>query len=500
MNVDFLFYAISQIFSLGNLVLVFIGVAVGLFIGAMPGLSVTLGLALTLPFTFGLSSLSGMLLLTGVYCAGTYAGAITAILINTPGTPSSVVTSWDGYPLTKQGRAREALDVALKASVIGGLISGIMLLLFAPQVAKLALKFGPPEMFSLTFLGLAVIARVSGKHPLKGLISAAFGLLFASVGIDTVSGIARFTFGVPSLYGGLDIIPVCIGLFAIAEIFLQIQKRMSYVVPKGLKNNKKVTWKQLLPYTGLLIKSSIIGGIVGAVPGTGGSVASFIAYDDAKRNSKNPELYGSGSIEGITAAESANNGVTGGTLIPTFTLGIPGSSAAAIYLGALMIHGLTPGPQLFRFEGELMYTIFLAFFFINIIMYFMGSLASKWAVNVLSIPSSLLYPVVMAFCLIGGYAVSGTMMGVKVSLFFGILGYFMLKAGYPPAPMVIAIILGPKVEESLRQSLVLSDNDPSIFFTRPISLIFIVIIAFTTFFPMIRRFLQKRKANIAGKI
>lgn len=484
---EYVLYAASQIFLVNNLLLMITGVAIGLFIGAMPGLTVTLGLALVLPFTFGLSPISGIILLTGVYCAGTYSGAITAILINTPGTPSSVTTAWDGYALTKKGRSSEALYIALYASVIGGLISGVFLLLFAPQVAKFALRFGPPEMFSLTFLGLAIIARISGKSPIKGLISAALGLLFASVGIDTISGVPRFNFGMSFLYGGLGVIPVCIGLFAIAEIFLQIEKRSKFIVPEGLHVDGKFPLKKMISYMFLLIKSSIIGVIVGAIPGTGGSVASFIAYDEAKRVSKEPELYGFGSLEGIVASESANNGVTGGTLIPTFTLGIPGSSAAAIYLGALMIHGLTPGPQLFRFQGNLMYTVFFAFFIINVIMYFMGLVACKRAVKIIDIPSSILYPVVLAFCLVGGYAIAGTLVGVGVSLFFGILGYLMLKNGYPPAPMVIALILGPKVEESLRQSLVLSDNNFSIFFTRPISLVFIIIVALTTLIPLLHK-------------
>lgn len=487
MLIDYLSYAASQMFVLQNLLLMIVGVAIGLFIGAMPGLTVTLGLALVLPFTFGLSPISGIILLTGVYCAGTYAGAITAILINTPGTPSSVTTAWDGYALTKQGRASEALHLALYASVIGGLISGIFLLLFAPQVAKLALRFGPPEMFSLTFLGLAVIARISGKHPIKGYISAALGIIFSTVGIDTISGVSRFTFKKAFLYGGLGVIPVCIGLFAIAEIFIQIEKRSKFVVPKDLKVQGKISFKQLIPHTLLLIKSSIIGVVVGAIPGTGGSVASFIAYDEAKRGSKHPEEFGKGSHEGLVASESANNGVTGGTLIPTFTLGIPGSSAAAIYLGALMIHGLTPGPQLFRFQGNLMYTVFFAFFIINIIMLFMGLLACKFAIKIIDIPASILYPVVLAFCLVGGYAITGTLVGVGVSLVFGVIGYVMIKNGFPPAPMVIALILGPKVEESLRQSLVLSDNNPAIFFTRPISLIFIIIVLLTAILPLLKK-------------
>ncbi|MGD1822679.1 MAG: tripartite tricarboxylate transporter permease [Pleomorphochaeta sp.] len=494
MLIDYLTYALSQIVLIENLVLMILGVMIGLFIGAMPGLTVTLGLSLVLPFTFGLSPINGILLLTGVYCAGTYAGAITAILINTPGTPSSVTTAWDGYPLTKKGRASEALYLALYASVIGGLISGIFLLLFAPQVAKLALKFGPPEMFSLTFLGLAVIARISGSKPIKGFISASLGILFSTIGVDMISGVSRFTFHLPYLYGGLGVIPVCIGLFAIAEIFVQIEKQVKFNVPKGVKVEGKLSIKTIFPYLWLLIKSSFIGVIVGAIPGTGGSVASFIAYDDAKRASETPEEFGKGSYEGIIASESANNGVTGGTLIPTFTLGIPGSSAAAIYLGALMIHGLTPGPQLFRFQGNLMYTVFFAFFVINILMYFIGLIACKFAIKIVDIPSSILYPVVLAFCLIGGYAINGTIVGVGVSLLFGVIGYVMLKNGYPPAPLVIAFILGPKVEESLRQSLVLSDNNPSIFFTRPISLLFIIIVVLTGIIPIIKR--KRTKKNI----
>ncbi|EHJ93377.1 tripartite tricarboxylate transporter permease [Vreelandella boliviensis] len=489
MLLDYLLHGMTQLFALDMLLLMCTGVAIGLFIGAMPGLTVTLGVALVLPFTFGLDSLSGIILLTGVYCAGTYAGAITAILINTPGTPSSVTTAWDGYPLTNQGKAPDALRLALYASVIGGLISGVFLILLSPQLAKIALKFGPPEMFALTFLGLTVIARVSGSSPIKGLISAAAGLLFATVGIDLISGVPRFSFGMNFLNAGLGVIPACIGLFAIAEVFHQIEKRNKIFIPEIPESSSKineVSWRLLLKHKMLLMKSSLIGVGVGAIPGTGGSVASFIAYDEAKRASKNPELFGKGSYEGLMASESSNNGITGGSLIPTFTLGIPGTSSAAIFLGALMIHGLTPGPDLFRFQGELIYTVFLGFFIVNIIMLFLGSIASKWAISLLKIPNSILYPVVLAFCIIGGYAITGTLTGVGVSLFFGVIGYLMLKNGYPPAPMVIALILGPKVEESLRQSLILSSGDFSIFFTRPISVFFIILVALTTLIPIIR--------------
>jgi len=494
--VESFLYAVSAVFQWQNLLLIFVGTAIGMVFGALPGLTVTLAVTLVLPFTFDLSPESGIILLTGVYCAGTYAGSISAILINTPGTPSSAATAWDGYPLTKEGRSFEALSVALHASVLGGLISAVALIFFAPMLAKTALAFGPPERFALTFFGLTIISRVSGNSMSKGFISALFGLLIASVGVDPIMGVPRFSFNTFYLYGGVGMIEVFIGIFAIAEIFNQIGKNADAVKHStGDGREKTMRWAEIVPYYWTVIKSSVIGIVIGVIPGTGGSIASFIAYDEAKRSSKKPEEYGKGSLEGIAASESANNGVTAATLIPTLTLGIPGNTVAAIFLGALLIHGLTPGPQLFVNQGGLMYTIMVSFILANIVMYAQGRFALKWFDKIVNVPAGILLPIILIMCLIGAYTISNSLNSVIVALIFGVVGYAMIKFEYPTAPMVIAIILGSMVEESMRQSLVLSDGSGMIFLTRPISLVFVILTIFVTFSPFVFKRWRKRKAN-----
>ena len=462
--------------------------------GALPGLTVTLAVTLVLPFTFDLPPESGIVLLTGVYCAGTYAGSISAILINTPGTPSSVATAWDGYPLTLQGRSFEALSIALHASVLGGLVSAVALIFFAPMLAKTALAFGPPETFALTFFGLTIISRVSGNSLLKGLVSALFGLLIASVGVDPIMGVPRFTFNTFYLYGGVGMIEVFIGIFAIAEIFNQIEKRTEAgKLSKDGTQKKTFRWKEIVPHYWTVIKSSVIGIIIGVIPGTGGSIASFIAYDEAKRSSKEPEAFGKGSLEGIAASESANNGVTAATLIPTLTLGIPGNTVAAIFLGALLIHGLTPGPQLFVNQGGLMYTIMVSFILANVVMYVQGRFALEWFDKIINIPAGILLPIILVMCLIGAYYISNSLNSVIVALIFGCIGYAMIRFEYPTAPMVIAIILGRMVEESMRQSLILSDGSALIFLTRPISLAFFILTVLVTFLPILIKLWRKAR-------
>ena len=490
-------YAIGVVFLWQNLVLIIAGTAVGMVFGALPGLTVTLAVTLVLPFTFDLSPESGIVLLTGVYCAGTYAGSISAILINTPGTPSSAATAWDGYPLTQKGRSFEALSIALHASVLGGLISAIALIFFAPMLAKAALAFGPPERFALTFFGLTIIARVSGNSLPKGLVSALFGLLIATVGVDPIMSVPRFTFNTFYLYGGVGMIEVFIGIFAIAEIFNQIGKHVrAGKFSKDGAQKKIMRWSEILPHYWTVLKSSVIGIIIGVIPGTGGSIASFIAYDEAKRTSKEPDTFGKGSLEGIAAAESANNGVTAATLIPTLTLGIPGNTVAAIFLGALLIHGLTPGPQLFVNQGGLMYTIMISFIMANVVMYFQGRFALKWFDKIINIPAAILLPIILTMCLVGAYTISNSVNGVIVALIFGCVGFAMIKFEYPTAPMVIAIILGAMVEESMRQSLILSDGSATIFVTRPIALAFLALTVFVTFSPALIQNLHKRK-NVA---
>nr|WP_289846691.1 tripartite tricarboxylate transporter permease [Pacificibacter marinus] len=476
--------------------LIIIGTAIGMVFGSLPGLTVTLAVTLVLPFTFDMPPESGIVLLTGVYCAGTYAGSISAILINTPGTPSSAATAWDGYPLTQKGRSFEALSVALHASVLGGLISAIALIFFAPMLAKTALAFGPPERFALTFFGLTIIARVSGQSLSKGFVAALFGLLIATVGVDPLVGVPRFSFNTFYLYGGIGMIEVFIGIFAIAEIFNQIGKRATpRKIAKDGSKKQSIRWSDIVPHYWTIVKSSVIGIVVGVIPGTGGSIASFIAYDEAKRASKEPELFGNGSLEGIAASESANNGVTAATLIPTLTLGIPGNTVAAIFLGALLIHGLTPGPQLFVEQGGLMYTIMLSFILANIVMYFQGRFALKWFDRIVNIPDAILLPIILIMCLIGAYTISNSLNSVMIALIFGCVGYAMIKFEYPTAPMVIALILGGMVEESMRQSLILSDGSAMIFVTRPIALLFFTMTVFVTFSPFVLKFWKQHKAR-----
>lgn len=493
---DNFIYAVSAVFLWQNLLLIFLGTAIGMVFGALPGLTVTLAVTLVLPFTFDLSPESGIILLTGVYCAGTYAGSISAILINTPGTPSSAATAWDGYPLTQKGRSFQALSIALHASVLGGLISAVALIFFAPMLAKTALAFGPPERFALTFFGLTIISRVSGKSMSKGFISALFGLLIASVGVDPIMGVPRFSFNTFYLYGGVGMIEVFIGIFAIAEIFNQIGKHADAVKhAKSETQTKTMRWAEIVPHYWTVIKSSVIGIVIGVIPGTGGSIASFIAYDEARRSSRKPEEFGKGSLEGIAASECANNGVTAATLIPTLTLGIPGNTVAAIFLGALLIHGLTPGPQLFVNQGGLMYTIMVSFILANIVMYVQGRFALKWFDKIVDIPAGILLPIILIMCLIGAYTISNSLNSVIVALIFGCVGYAMIKFEYPTAPMVIAIILGSMVEESMRQSLILSDGSGMIFLTRPISLVFFILTVFVTVSPFVLHQWRKRQTG-----
>lgn len=335
--------ALVNMLDLSTILGMVAGLAVGLSFGAMPGLNATIGITLLLPVTFGMSPAAAMLMLIGVYCGATFAGSISAILIKTPGTAAASATVLEGYPMTLKGKASTALSIALRGSVVGGLFSGVCLLFFAPQLANLALKFGAPDYFMLTVFGLTIIASVSGKSILKGVTMAALGLLVTTIGIDPQQGVYRLTFGSDILVRGVDLVPALIGLFAISELFSQAEKKILRLSqPPQVKMDKAHGWKDMLKFKWLMLKSSIIGVIVGACPGTGAAIAAFLSYGEAKRGSKHPEEFGNGSEEGLCASETANNAVTGATLIPMLTLGIPGDSVTAVLMGALTIQGLTP--------------------------------------------------------------------------------------------------------------------------------------------------------------
>jgi len=475
---DIIVSVLQNLFSLQALLVLVLGSAVGMVVGTIPGLSASMGVALMLPFTFGMEASYGVLLLVSVYCSSIYSGSISAILINTPGTSASAASMMDGFSLTKQGKARQALDISLNASIFGGIFSGVLLLLLAPQIAKAALTFGPPEYFALGVLGLSIIAGVSDEGLLKGLILGGFGFLISTIGIDPVSGIYRYTFGNSNLTAGIDSVSAMIGLFAISEMFNQLEIGAKRMVQAVKVDNEGIGMRKMKPYVPTMLKSSVIGSIIGAIPGTGSAIAAFMAYRQAKASSKHPEEYGKGSLEALSAAESAKNAVTGSAMIPMMTLGIPGDAVTAIMLGGFTIQGLAPGPQLFEKSPILVYTIMIGFLLANIVMMLEARVAIKAFSKISNISNHYMIPIVMACCVVGAFAINNNLFAVKIALIFGVMGYILPKLGFKNlVPILIALILGPIVEQNFSRSLVLSDGGFGIFFTRPLSLIILLIAA-----------------------
>ncbi|MEG0754359.1 MAG: tripartite tricarboxylate transporter permease, partial [Angelakisella sp.] len=414
--------------------------------------------------------------------------------INPPGTPASAATAIDGYAMARKGQAGRALHTALSASLVGGLFSCVVLIVAAPIIANFALRFGPAEYFALALFGLTIIASVGGDSLIKGLLMGMAGLLVSVIGLDPVDGIDRFSFGVTSLLGGIDIIPALIGLFAVTEI---MSKARDVYKPVGtvaeFKMEKKQSFWDVFKYKGTLLKSSVIGTFIGAIPGTGAAIASFLSYNEAKRVSKHPEEFGQGSEDAVVASEAANNAVTGATLIPLLTLGIPGDTNTAILIGALTMQGIIPGPQLFVQQREWVYSIMFGLIIVNLFMYFQGKFFIRSFVNVTKIPTQVMVPVLVTLCIIGAYAVNNTSFDALLMVLFGLFGYIMKKLDFPLTPMVIAIVLGPLAESNLRRALIISKGSWMIFFEKPISLFFIVLAMVMLFMPVIKKQMAKRK-------
>ncbi len=454
-----------------NVLIIGLGVLIGTFVGAVPGMTTPMAVALTLPFTFTMSPVSGILLLLGVYKGGIYGGSITAILINAPGTPAASCTVLDGYPLAQKGQARRALDIALYASVIADFISNLSLIFFAGMLASLALAFGSPEVFTLIVFSLTIIAGVSGDKLLKGLGAACFGLLLATIGLDLVYGTDRFVFGQVDLMAGLNFIPVLIGLFAIPEIiahFGRIEMPRKHSALAGAA----ASLSDLKRCRKTILRGSAIGVVLGAIPGIGGAPSAFLSYAEAKRNSPNGDRFGSGEIEGVAAAESGNNGVAGATLIPLLALGIPGDVITAIVLGAFMIHGLRPGPLLFQDNLSLIYALFLGIMLSSVYLFAVGKASIRVISRIADVPHRILFPIVLVLCIYGSYAVNNSIFDVGVMFAMGAVGYAMRRLAIPPAPFLIAFILGPLLEDNFRQSLLLLRGDWSIFVSSPICWLF----------------------------
>ena len=470
--------ATGLLFTLENILWINIGVFVGSVFAAIPGLSVILCVILFLPVTYTMSAIPGMMFLLGIYCAGGYGGSVSAILINTPGTPHAAATMLDGHPLSEQGRTKAALKIALYASTFGGVFSALMLLFLGPQVAKIAAQLGTAEYFMVCVFGLTIIAGVSGKSIIRGLISACLGLLISCVGTDPMTSYDRFTFGISRLYLGLDLAVCLIGLFALVEILAKAEKRLDRLNmdTRRIKDDGKITKSEYKRMARPVVLSSIIGVLVGIIPGTGASEASWFSYNTAKNLSKHPEEFGHGSVEGIAAAESANNAVTGATLIPLLTLGIPGDGTVAIMLSALMINGLNPGLSLFTTDGDIMYAIMLGLILVNLFMLLQGKFLTTLFAKVVSIPQEILTPIIVIFCFAGAYSVNENYFDVGVALIFGVLAWILRKLELPPVPILLGLVLGSMTETNFRRALLISNGNPSIFFQSIYCKIFLVLI------------------------
>ena len=485
--IENLSYMIAPILSSKLLIILFLGTLFGLILGVLPGLGPTTGGALILPFTITLDPLSAIVLLTAIYCAGTYGGAITAILINTPGTPAAAATCLDGYPLAQKGEAGRALGMATFGSAFGGLFSVIVLVLFAPILANIAYEFGQPEYFALAIFGLTMLASIGEGSPTKNLIAGAFGILLSTVGKDIMASIDRFTFGVNELTEGIGFIPVVVGMFAMSELLVQsnlTNQIFERIAMKAVRLPSKEDFKYCFK---TILRSSGIGSFIGILPAEGGTVASLIGYSEAKRWSKKPEEFGKGAIDGIAGAETANNAATGGAMVPTLALGIPGSATTAVILTGLIIHGLRPGPDLFKEQPEFLYGIFGAMFFANILFFIFGFFGAKIFARITLIPNRLLWPMIFTLSVCGTYSLNQSFTDVFLMIGFGIIGYVMRKFGFSVVPVIIGLILGQLVELTLRQSLVIFDGDWTLFFTRPIVVTFFILSVVALIFPNIRK-------------
>lgn len=447
------------------------GVAVGLAVGVLPGLGPAFGIAVMLPLTYGSPPWVGLSFLLALYCASVYGGSITSILIGVPGTGTNTCTVMDGYPMTRQGKVSRALGISIVCSTIGGIIGVIILIFLAAPLANFALRFGPPEYFAVGLFGLTVVASVSLGSTVKGIIAGLLGVLLSTVGMDPLSGGLRYTFGLPELYLGVPLIPAIMGLFAMSEMLALAEAPKSERPPELSSVRAQLLsladlWKSRFN----IVISSIIGAVIGIIPGAGENIASWTAYGVAKGRSKHPEQFGKGSEEGVAAAESANNACIGGAMVPLLALGVPGSAAAAVFLGALLLQGLTPGPRLFWERRDLIYGMYTSLVLANLFMLGIGLVAVRFVASITRIPKRVLIPLVMILCITGVYVMNNNMFSVWVFLIFGVLGYIFRKLGFPVAPVVLGLVLGPIVDNSLRQTLLMAD-DLSIFYTRPIVLI-----------------------------
>lgn len=476
----------AAVLTLKALALIVLGVVVGIVFGSIPGLTATMAVALCIPLTFGMDIVAALSLLVGLYVGGVSGGLISAILINIPGTPSSVATCFDGAPMAKRGEAGKALGIGIVFSFWGGLLSVFALMFIAPPLSTIALKFGPFEYFAIAVFSLTLIASLSGKSMAKGLLASLIGMTMAFVGIAPVDATERFTFGIDQLASGFDLLPVLIGLFAVAEVMKEAEgcwvKGRNYEAAKHKITIDKIkgfgfTFAEAIEQKVNFARSFVIGLVIGILPGIGGGTSNLLAYAVAKSQSKHPEKFGTGVMDGLVASETANNATVGGAFLPLLTLGIPGDTVTAMLLGGFMIHGVTPGPLLLTSHGKLVYAIFAALIIAHVVMLVVEFWGLRIFVKALDVPKHILLPIIIALCVVGAYGLNNTMGDVWGLLLFGVLGYGLDKLGYPLAPLILGFILGPMVETNLRRGLMHTGGDFMPFFAQPIAALFFAITA-----------------------
>ncbi len=482
-----------------SLLAIVVGTVVGVIVGVLPGLGSVVGITMVLPFTFTMPQVPSIALMLGVYCGSVYGGSITAIVLNTPGTPQAAATVIEGYPMARRGEADLAIGWVTAASTLGGIFSILVLMIAAPYLARFSLQFTPIEYFALGVFALTCIANVSRGNMAKGLLSGLAGLVITTVGTDPVTGDMRFTFDVFELSAGIELIPAVVGLFALAEMFVRAAERWTPTSTETFRVGFRLPplreWRSRI---GVLLRACAIGSFVGALPGTGAATASFIAYSEAKRTSKNRDKFGTGEPDGLIAPEAANNAVTGSALVPTLALGVPGDPVTAVMLGALIIQGVTPGPQLFSQEIELVYAIFMVLLLVNLVMFATGALGASLFTRVLRIPEPLLIGLVLVIAMIGAYGVRGNMLDIWVALGAGVVGAAMRFSGFPIAPMVIGMVLGPMIEQSLRQGLLITRGNFLAFFERPITLGLTLLTIGVLVWPLVRHLMARRQAGTSA--
>ena len=496
-----LFAGMGNLFQFGNFSLLVIGSLVGVIAGALPGIAFVNAMALALPFAYFMSPISAMLFLTGIYVGGIFGGSISSVLLNIPGSPGSLPATWDGYPMTKKGQSAKALGIAITCSAIGGMLSALMMIFFAPPFARFALSFDQPEFFAATFLGLVTVVAIAKGHMLPAMVSLFAGLIFGSVGFDFFYGAPRLTYGLSALDGGIHFVVAMIGMFAVGEVLFTLTQNLTSDHRKLDSHTKLPTAKELWKLKGTIARASGIGCLIGVIPGAGGIVGAVISYGVEKQVSKRGDQFGTGVEEGLAAPETAKNATTGAATIPMLTLGIPGSAATAIMMAALMLKGVNPGPILFIQGKELVYTVFAGYLIANLLIIVFGLLIARGFSYIMRVPPSILYAMIIVLSIIGAFAVRNNIFDIYIALAFGVLSYFMKRFNIPTTPLVLGLILGPLMERFYLTSLA-SYLSPAEFLLRPKTAVimgFAFLFMFWSLWPSIKNLVRDRRNKVNGR-